>query len=284
MEDGAPAAPVRRRPSSTVSEAFGPAAAAAALERQRRASAPSLLSLPSLTLSANDGRRLAAVAAQDRGRVAFRGSITVHNAPGGRCSLDPKLSFVASPGPVTAAPLDFGGIVVPGVAFGRLTEHKNATAVPRAAVLAEPRGRAAKREATIELYGRAHAVGSTGGPQPARRRRSPPPYESSTPLQTFLRSERVSESLMPRRRSPGPVYDVRAQRNADVGAFAKERRFEQARFSANYAPLSFTPAPSLKHNDGRRPCSVLFVPLGASPSASQASWAAESASTSRLVY
>jgi len=162
MEDGAPAAPVRRRPSSTVSEAFGPAAAAAALERQRRASAPSLLSLPSLTLSANDGRRLAAVAAQDRGRVAFRGSITVHNAPGGRCSLDPKLSFVASPGPVTAAPLDFGGIVVPGVAFGRLTEHKNATAVPRAAVLAEPRGRAAKREATIELYGRAHAGAATG--------------------------------------------------------------------------------------------------------------------------
>mmetsp|Transcript_13139 Transcript_13139/g.45479 ORF Transcript_13139/g.45479 Transcript_13139/m.45479 type:complete len:219 (+) Transcript_13139:83-739(+) len=69
MEDGAPAAPVRRRPSSTVSEAFGPAAAAAALERQRRASAPSLLSLPSLTLSANDGRRLAAVAA----RVVARG-------------------------------------------------------------------------------------------------------------------------------------------------------------------------------------------------------------------
>ena len=66
--------------------------------------------------------------------------------------------------------------------------------------------------------------------------------------------------------SPGPVYDLRTRLGRDVrlvkpAAFAKERKFEQARFEGTYRPPSFTPGP-LTHEPYEppmKPCSVLMI-------------------------
>ena len=237
----------------------------------------------SLTWTVDDGR----------GRDPFRGNMSTSVAPNGRCHNDPKLMPMPTPGPTTSDDAIAPARKVPGLAFGRCTEPRGRS--PEAHK-ARPRRRATKQSRrlvlrgsdegeTYELFGqtydqRAMPVEAPPFSPPRSPLASILGYDSLHPKPahggstTFLTAERKTMlSLKPNTVvSPGPVYDLRTRLGRDVrlvkpAAFAKERKFEQARFEGTYRPPSFTPGP-LTHEPYEpptKPCSVLMIPQDEEP-------------------
>jgi len=228
----------------------------------------------SLTWKVDDGR----------GRDVFRGNMSTHCAPNGRCHFDPKLAPMATPGPTSCGDEIAPARKVPGMAFGRCTEIRCGLGVKSAASSSRPRRKKAPPKEprpkgepeTYELFGTTFNLDAEPVAQPSPRKdplkaiafeRTEGMGEPEPHGTRFLTAERKTMlSLKPNSVvSPGPVYDLRTcllAKPVRPAAFTKERKFEQARFEGTYRPPSFTPGPLTHEPQDLRPkpCSVLMVP------------------------
>lgn len=237
----------------------------------------------SLTWKIDDGR----------GRDVFRGNMSTHLAPNGRCHFDPKLAPISTPGPTSCTDEIQPARKVPGLAFGRCTEsrvRRKQEEQPKPKRKPKEKKKApAPSSETYELFGMTYDMqaqpvapkspkkDSLKALQALERRHTMDMHGMGEPEShgtTFLTADRKTMlSLKPNTVvSPGPVYDLRTKLGRDVkairpAAFPKERKFEQARFEGTYRPPSFTPGP-LTHEPyvpQTKPCSVLMIekPSGA---------------------